>query len=98
MTSPFTVGSLDSDAVLAPSPIAELNETLNIARAFNTIRRDASKSGLDVRENRGSVLLKDPTRSLDNKQTRNPCICGSKLRSLSSEVFSKSQDKRVGRV
>ena len=96
--TPFTVESLDSDAVLAPSPIAELNKTLNIARAFNTIRRDAIKSGLNVRENRGSVLLKDPTRSLDNKQTRNPCICGSKLRSLKSEVFSSSQDKRVGRV
>ena len=96
--TPFTVESLDSDAELAPSPIAELNKTLNIARAFNTIRRDAIKSGLNVRENRGSVLLKDPTRSLDNKQTRNPCICGSKLRSLKSEVFSSSQDKRVGRV
>ena len=70
MASPFTVGSLDSDAVLAPSPIAELNETLNIAKAFNTKRKVASNSGLDVQGNCGSVLLKDPTISLDNKQTR----------------------------
>ena len=35
--SPFTVESLDFDAGLAPSPIAELNITSNVARAFNTI-------------------------------------------------------------
>ena len=46
--TPFTVESLDSDAVLAPSPIAELNKTLNIARAFNTIRRDAFNSAQKV--------------------------------------------------
>ena len=50
------VESKDSDAV---SPISELNETLNLMRAFNTIRRDASKSGLDVQENLGPVLQKD---------------------------------------
>ena len=51
--TPFTVESLDSDAVLAPSPIAELNKTLNIARAFNTIRRDGFISAQKVQENFG---------------------------------------------
>ena len=46
--SPLQVESLDSDAVLAPIPIAELNKTLNIARAFNTIRRDAFNSAQKV--------------------------------------------------
>ena len=46
--SPSTVETLDSDAELAPSLIAELNETLNIARAFNTTGRNASNSGLEV--------------------------------------------------
>ena len=64
--SPSTVETLDSDAVLPPSPLAELNETLNIARAFNTIRRDASNSGLKVQENLGSVLRKDLTRRLNS--------------------------------
>ena len=45
VASPPTVETLDSDAVLAPSLIAELNETLNIARAFNATRKDASNSG-----------------------------------------------------
>ena len=49
--SPFTVEGLVSDAVLAPSPIAELSKTLKIAKAFNT-KRDASKSGQKVQENR----------------------------------------------
>ena len=64
--SPLKVGSLDSDAGLAPSPVAELNETLKIARAFNTIRRDASNSGQKVQENLGSVLRKDLTRRLNS--------------------------------
>ena len=46
--SPLPVESLDCDAVLASSPIAELNETLNTARAFNTIRRDVINSGQKV--------------------------------------------------
>ena len=57
--SPPTVETLDSDAVLAPSLIAELNETLNIARVFNTITKDASNSGQKVQENLSSVLWKD---------------------------------------
>ena len=52
--------------MLAPSPVAELNKTLNIARAFNTIRRDASNSGQKVEENLGSVLRKDLTRRLNS--------------------------------
>ena len=56
--SPSTVETLDSNAVLAPSPTAELNmnETLNIARAFNTTGRDASNSSLEVQENFSLVL------------------------------------------
>ena len=46
----------------ALSPISELNETLNITRAFSTIRREASKSGLDIQEN--LVLQKDLKRRL----------------------------------
>ena len=46
--SPNTVEREDSDP--PASPIAELNETLNIARAFNTIRRDATNSGVKVQE------------------------------------------------
>ena len=48
------------------SPIVELNETLNIARAFNTIRRDATNSGQKVQVNLGSVLKKDLTRRLNS--------------------------------
>ena len=53
--------SKDSGAL---SPISELNETLNITRAFSTIRREASKSGLDIQENLDSVLQKDLKRRL----------------------------------
>ena len=35
--SPSTVETLDSDAVHAPSSFAELNKTLNIARASTTL-------------------------------------------------------------
>ena len=64
--SPLTVESLDSDAVLAPSPIAELNKTLNLARAFNTLKRDASNSGQKVQENLSSVLRKDLIKRLNS--------------------------------
>ena len=54
----------DSKDSGAPSPISELNETLNITRAFSTIRREASKSGHDIQENLDSVLQKDLRRRL----------------------------------
>ena len=62
------VESKDSDAA---SPISELNETLNLTRAFNTIRRDASKSGLDVQVNLGSVLQKDLKKRLKSLESFN---------------------------
>ena len=54
------------ESVPPASPIAELNETLNIARAFNTIRRDANNSGVKVQENLSSVLRKDLSKRLNS--------------------------------
>ena len=59
--SPSKVESQETDHPV--SPIAELNETLNITRAFSTIRREASKSGHDIQENlarpKNSLLFPD---------------------------------------
>ena len=89
--SPSTVETLDSDAVLPPSPLAELNETLNIARAFNTIRRDASNSGQKVQENLGSVLQKDLSRRLNSlilvsSQHRESVITKTPFRSVATST------------
>ena len=89
--SPFTVESLDFDAGLAPSPIAELNKTSNVARAFNTITRDASNSGQKVQENLSSVLRKDLTRRLNSlvlvpSQDRESVITRTPSRSIATST------------
>ena len=44
----------------------EINDTLDLARSFKTIRRDASISGQDVKKNLDSVLQRDLKRRLDS--------------------------------
>ena len=44
----------------------EINDTLDLARSFKTIRRDASISGQDVKKNLDSVLRRDLKRRLDS--------------------------------
>ena len=44
----------------------ELSDTLDLARSFKTIRRDASISGQEVTKNLDSVLQKDLKRRLDS--------------------------------
>ena len=62
--SPTKIVSEESDA--AARLVAELNETLKFAKAYNTIRRDASNSGLELQENLGSVLQKNLSRRLNS--------------------------------
>ena len=87
--SPNTVEREDSDP--PASPIAELNETLNIARAFNTIRRDATNSGVKVQENLSSVLRKDLSRRLNSlvlvtSQDRESVIVRTPSRSIATST------------
>ena len=89
------------------SHIAELNETLNLVRAFNTIRRDANNSGAKVQETLNSVLHKDPPKRLNSLVlvtsqdresviTRTPSQSSqssdcSEISSINSEVFVDSE-------
>ena len=87
--SPTKVESQQTDPPV--SPIAELNETLNLARAFNTIRRDANNSGVKVQENLNSVLRKDLSRRLNSlvlitSQDRESVIIRTPSRSLATST------------
>ena len=62
--SPTKIVSEESDATARL--VAELNETLKFAKAYKTIRRDASNSGLELQENLGSVLQKNLSRRLNS--------------------------------
>ena len=62
--SPTKIVSEESDATARL--VAELNETLNFAKAYKTIRRDASNSGLELQENLGAVLQKNLSRRLNS--------------------------------